>query len=32
MAVSPQSTMPPDLDQAVSPEEMADLLSFIRRQ
>ena len=32
MAVSPQSTMPPDLDQAISPEEMADLLAFIRRQ
>ena len=32
MAVSPQSTMPADLDQAISPEEMADLLAFIRRQ
>lgn len=31
MAVSPLSTMPPDLDQAMSPEEMADLLAFIRR-
>jgi putative heme-binding domain-containing protein len=31
IAVSPQSTMPPDLDTAISPEEMADLLAFIRR-
>ena len=31
IAVSPQSTMPPDLDAAISPEEMADLLAFIRR-
>jgi putative heme-binding domain-containing protein len=31
MTVSPQSTMPPDLDTLVSPEEMADLLAFIRR-
>jgi putative membrane-bound dehydrogenase-like protein len=31
MAVSPQSTMPPDLDTAISPAEMADLLAFIRR-
>jgi putative heme-binding domain-containing protein len=32
MAVSPQSTMPADLAQAISPEEMADLLAFVRRQ
>jgi putative heme-binding domain-containing protein len=31
MAVSPLSTMPADLDKAISPEEMADLLTFIRR-
>ena len=31
MAVSPLSTMPPDLDRAISPDEMADLLAFIRR-
>jgi putative heme-binding domain-containing protein len=31
MAVSPQSTMPADLDTLISPEEMADLLAFIRR-
>lgn len=30
MAVSPQSTMPADLDQAISPAEMADLLAFVR--
>ena len=31
MSVSPQSTMPADLDAEISPEEMADLLAFIRR-
>ena len=31
MTVSPQSTMPGDLDAAVSPADMADLLAFIRR-
>jgi len=30
MTVSPQSTMPADLDTVVSPAEMADLLAFIR--
>jgi putative membrane-bound dehydrogenase-like protein len=31
MAVVPQSTMPADLATLISPEEMADLLAFIRR-
>jgi putative membrane-bound dehydrogenase-like protein len=31
MAVSPLSTMPADLDTLISPEEMADVLAFIRR-
>ena len=31
MTVSPVSTMPADLDRAISPDEMADLLAFIRR-
>jgi putative membrane-bound dehydrogenase-like protein len=31
MTVSPQSTMPADLDTLVSPDQMADLLAFIRR-
>jgi putative heme-binding domain-containing protein len=32
MAASPLSTMPADLDKAMSPEEMADLLAFIGRR
>ena len=31
MTVSPRSTMPADLDALVSPDQMADLLAFIRR-
>jgi putative membrane-bound dehydrogenase-like protein len=31
MTVSPQSTMPADLDTIVAPADMADLLAFIRR-
>jgi len=31
MTASPQSTMPADLDTMVSPDQMADLLAFIRR-
>ncbi len=31
MAVSPVSTMPPDLDTLIPPEDMADVLAFIRR-
>jgi putative heme-binding domain-containing protein len=30
ITVSPQSSMPGDLDRLVSPEEMADLLAFLR--
>ena len=32
MAAAPQSSMPADLDKVVSPDEMADLLAFIRGQ
>lgn len=32
MSVSPRSTMPADLDKAISPDEMADLLAYIRGQ
>jgi putative membrane-bound dehydrogenase-like protein len=32
MTVSPQSSMPADLDKLVSPEDMADLLAFLRRE
>ena len=31
MTVSPQSSMPADLDKLVTPEEMADLLAFLRK-
>jgi putative heme-binding domain-containing protein len=31
MSVSPQSAMPPDLDKLITPEQMADLLAFLRR-
>jgi putative heme-binding domain-containing protein len=31
MSVSPQSSMPADLDKLIVPEEMADLLAFLRR-
>ena len=31
ITVSPQSSMPADLDKLVTPEEMADLLAFLRR-
>jgi putative heme-binding domain-containing protein len=31
MTVAPQSTMPADLATLISPEEMADLLAFVRR-
>jgi putative heme-binding domain-containing protein len=31
MSVSPQSTMPADLDKLIAPGEMADLLAFLRR-
>jgi putative heme-binding domain-containing protein len=32
MSVSPRSTMPADLDKVISPDEMADLLAYIRGQ
>ncbi len=32
MTAAPQSSMPADLDKVVSPEEMADLLAYIRGQ
>ena len=31
MTVSPQSAMPADLDKLITPEQMADLLAFLRR-
>jgi putative heme-binding domain-containing protein len=31
MTVSPRSAMPPDLDKQITPEQMADLLAFLRR-
>ena len=31
MSVSPQSAMPADLDRLITPEQMADLLAFLRR-
>ena len=31
MTVAPQSSMPADLDTVIAPDEMADLLAFIRR-
>jgi putative heme-binding domain-containing protein len=30
MSVSPRSTMPSDLDKVISPDEMADLLAYVR--
>jgi putative membrane-bound dehydrogenase-like protein len=32
MSAAPQSSMPPDLDKVISPDEMADLLAYIRGQ
>jgi len=32
MTVAPQSSMPADLDKVIAPDDMADLLAFIRRQ
>jgi putative heme-binding domain-containing protein len=31
MTVSPQSAMPADLDKQITPEQMADLLAYLRR-
>jgi putative membrane-bound dehydrogenase-like protein len=31
MSVSPQSSMPADLDKVITPEEMADLIAYLRR-
>jgi hypothetical protein len=31
MTVSPQSAMPADLDKLITPEQMADLLAFLRQ-